>query len=292
MKKLVAFFLILCLMLSCSAAFADHVQARLNQRIATRTGPGTNYTEPGSFLKAGDYVTVVSKKWDKTNEIWWVQVDFTSGGRRYRAYTGSWRMNVDISRVPEEMALRDCEVQYNTAAYAGPGSHYASMGTVYAGTQATLYQVSNGYAQIEFYDFSARLTKRVWLDIGNTTARKDYSNTETFPRYGSANYAGWYTTLQEVYNRNRTGSTGGNTGGNTGGSGVTGSGWQVWITSTSGNARSGPGAEYSQVAYVNNGEVYTVYGTSQASNGVTWFKIIVNGRYCWISSGLTNTGKY
>ena len=38
MKKLVAFFLILCLMLSCSAAFADHVQARLNQRIATRTG--------------------------------------------------------------------------------------------------------------------------------------------------------------------------------------------------------------------------------------------------------------
>ena len=59
-----------------------------------------------------------------------------------------------------------------------------------------------------------------------------------------------------------------------------------------GNARSGPGAEYSQVAYVNYGEVYDVYETRRASNGVTWFKIIVNGRYCWISSGLTNTGKY
>ena len=287
MKKLVAFFLILCLMLSCSAAFADHVQARLNQRIATRTGPGTNYTEPGSFLKSGDYVTVVSKKWDKTNEIWWVQVDFTSGGRRYRAYTGSWRMSVNLTNVPEELILRDCEVQYNTAAYAGPGSNYASMGTVSAGTQATLYQVSNGYAQIEFYDFSARLTKRVWLDIGNTTARKDYSNTETFPQYGSADYAGWHTSLQEVYNRN-----GSSTSGGTGGGGNGGGSWQVWITSTSGNARSGPGANYSHVAYVNNGEVYTVYDTAVASNGVTWFKIKVYGQYCWISSGLTNTGKY
>ncbi len=66
----------------------------------------------------------------------------------------------------------------------------------------------------------------------------------------------------------------------------------VYITTSSGNARSGPGAEYSQVAYVNYGEVYDVYETRRASNGVTWFKIIVNGRYCWISSGLTNTGKY
>ncbi|MBE5810486.1 MAG: hypothetical protein E7318_06060 [Clostridiales bacterium] len=288
MKKLTAMLLVLCLLLPCSLAFADHVQARLNQRIATRTGPGTGYTEPGTFLSAGSYVTVISKKWDRTNEIWWVQVDFTSGSRRYRVYTGSWRMNVDLSRVPEELILRDCEVQYNTPAYAGPGSNYASMGTVYAGTRATLYQVHNGYAQIEFRDSGSGLMKRVWLDIGNTTARKDYGNTETFPQYGSANYAGWYTTLQEVYDRNRSGSTGG---GGTGG-GNHGGGWQVRITSTSGNARSGPGANYSHVAYVNNGEIYTVYDTAVASNGVTWFKIMVYGQYCWISSGLTNTGKY
>ena len=69
MKKLTAMLLVLCLMLPCSAAFADHVQARLNQKIATRTGPGTGYTEPGSFLGSGSYVTVISKKWDRTNEI-------------------------------------------------------------------------------------------------------------------------------------------------------------------------------------------------------------------------------
>ena len=69
-------------------------------------------------------------------------------------------------------------------------------------------------------------------------------------------------------------------------------GMKVRITTSSGNARSGPGAEYSQVGYVSYGEVYKVYETRRATNGVTWFKIWVNGRYGWISSGLTDTGKY
>lgn len=301
MKKLTAILLVLCMVLPCSFAYADYVQARLNQRISTRSGPGTDYTEPGSFLGSGDYVTVISKKWDWMNEIWWVQVEFSAGGKRYRAYTGSWRMNVDISRVPEEMALRTCEVQYNTRAYAGPGTQYASMGTVYSGTIGTLYEVENGYAQIEIWDQYTELMMRVWVDISNTTARKDYGDVDTFPQYGSPCYEGWYTSLAEVYARN--GYDGYNGNGNQNNSyyddghnvdnyGDNPVGQIISITTSSGNARSGPGAEYSSLAYVHYGETYVVYDTDVASNGVTWFKIYIDGRYCWISSGLTNVGKY
>lgn len=301
MKRLTALLLALCLTLSMSGvAFADYVQARLNQRISTRSGPGTDYTEPGTFLSAGDYVTVHSKKWDWMNEIWWVQVEFTSGGKRYRAYTGSWRMDVDLSRVPEELSLRTCEVQYDTRAYAGPGSQYASMGTVRSGMVGTLYEVENGYAQIEIWDQYTELMMRVWVDISDTTARKDYHDVDTFPQYGSPCYEGWYTSLDEIYERNGYNSYydndyydddyyyddddyyyGSDPVGQT-----------IRITVSSGNARSGPGAEYSQVAYVEYGDYYVVYDTDVASNGVTWFQIYVDGCYAWISSGLTNVGKY
>ena len=122
MKKLTALVLALCLILTTgSVAFADYVDGWLNQRIATRTGPSTRYYEPGSFLRAGDRVTVHSKVWDDRNEIWWVQVEFRSGNERYRAYTGSWRMDVDLSSVPEEKALRTCEVWEDADVFAGPG---------------------------------------------------------------------------------------------------------------------------------------------------------------------------
>ena len=294
MKKLTALVLALCLMLTMgSVAYADYVQARLNQRISTRSGPGTQYTEPGTFLGSGDYVTVHSKKWDDGNRIWWVQVEFSSGGKRYRAYTGSWRMNVDINRVPEEMLLRTCEVQYDTRAYAGPGSQYASMGMVYAGTSASLYEAENGYGMIEFYR-SGKM-QRVWVDLGDTTARKDYSNVDTFPPYGSPCYEGWYTSMDEIYDRN--GYSGSydddyDDGYNVDTYGDYPIGQTIRITVSSGNARSGPGAEYSHVGYVDYGDYYVIYDTAVASNGVTWFKIYVDGRYGWISSGLTNVGKY
>ena len=43
------------------------VTGTLNQRLSTRTGPSTKYDEPGSFLRAGDRVTVLSKAWDDDN---------------------------------------------------------------------------------------------------------------------------------------------------------------------------------------------------------------------------------
>ena len=53
-----------------------YVNATLNSRLATRTGPSTTYDEPGSFFSAGHNVTVLSRAYDTRNNIWWVQVEF------------------------------------------------------------------------------------------------------------------------------------------------------------------------------------------------------------------------
>ena len=92
--------------------YAD-VTGTLNQRLSTRTGPSTKYDEPGTFLRAGDRVTVLSKAWDDVNEIWWLQVEFRSGGEKYRAYTGLKRFSdVNINSIPEEYPLGSCTIGY------------------------------------------------------------------------------------------------------------------------------------------------------------------------------------
>ena len=155
--KLTALLLALCLILGCTSAMADTAQARLNQKIATRTGPGTNYTEPGTFLSQGNYVTVHTRVWDSRNEIWWVQVDFTSGGYRYRAYTGSWRMSVDLSRVPQERSLGTVRVTANTCVYAGPGWDYKMWdNTVKSGTTEAIKADTEALQQ-SFYKISEKL---------------------------------------------------------------------------------------------------------------------------------------
>lgn len=307
MKKLTALVLALCLIMTTgSVALADYVDGWLNQRIATRTGPSTRYYEPGSFLRSGDRVIVHSKVWDDRNEIWWVQVEFSSGNERYRAYTGAWRMDVDLYDVPEEKALRTCEVWEDADVFAGPGWEYVMWNdTVYAGTTGTLYEAENGYGLIECWNASKGQTWRVWIDLDKTDCRRDYGNVDTFPEYGSPCYEGWYTSMDEINERNG-GSYYDNsynddyyydddydyddgyyTGGDSDIIGQT-----IRITVGSGNARGGPGSEYGKIATVEYGDYYVVYDTDVASNGVTWFMIYANGHYCWISSGLTNIGKY
>ena len=75
-----------------------YITGTLNAKLATRTGPGTQYDEPGTFLSAGSQVTVLSKAYDTRNEIWWIQVEFSVSGSRYRAYTGLKRFtNLNVS---------------------------------------------------------------------------------------------------------------------------------------------------------------------------------------------------
>ena len=156
---------------SASGRYA-YVPATLNRKLATRTGPGTQYDEPGSFLSAGHRVTVLSKGWDERNEIWWVQVAFSERGTKYRAYTGLKRFSdLDISQVPEDIVLGECDIpQAVRDCYYGPGQGFGRVGrSVPAGVHCLIYGFENDpstdtdYIQIEFYDAQADRLRRAWI---------------------------------------------------------------------------------------------------------------------------------
>lgn len=171
-RLLSAFFsLLLCFSLFLTLD-AGAVSAGLTMRLATRTGPGTQYDESGSYFQndwASTQVEVISAAWDKYNDIWWVQVDFIANNTRYRTYTGLKRVNVDIGTLYAEEALGMATMTAAAQAYRGPGQDYAqSKLNVPNGTAVTVYDAENGFVQVEFYDdrtaTSDRSLRRAWVN--------------------------------------------------------------------------------------------------------------------------------
>ncbi len=145
------------------------VTAVSNQRIATRTGPGTQYDEPGSFYKAGTSVKVVSKAYDADNGIWWVQVELTYQGTPMWVYTGLKRIdNLNLDSIPEEYVIGRCRTSMRLTGKYGPGPRFATIkAAVPAGVECDIYGYayveSGDYIQIEFYDKSAGCYRRAWV---------------------------------------------------------------------------------------------------------------------------------
>lgn len=138
--------------------------ATLTMRMATRTGPCTNYTEPGTFLQEGAMVEVITKVYDEYNEIWWVQTEFSAYGDLMRAYTGMKRVQGDFRYVPEEEFLGTVRVPQSVSAWYGPGYEYKQFTkNVPAGTYCSVYNRENGWVQVEYYDSSRSLYRRVWV---------------------------------------------------------------------------------------------------------------------------------
>lgn len=141
------------------------ITVRLKDRLSTRSGPGTNYTELGTYLSAGSQVRALSAAYDEANGIWWVQVEFTYGGEKRRAYTGLSRLSMQVSQVPVEFPVRrDALLARAVYAYYGPGYAYTLYaGRLPAGIMGDVWQVENGYALLDYYDEGARQQRRVWV---------------------------------------------------------------------------------------------------------------------------------
>jgi len=143
------------------------INTTLTMRLATRSGPSTKYTGLGSYFQAGSPVRVLTKAFDYSNGIWWVQVEFTYQGTLRRAYTGLKRVNVDIDRVPEETQLGSATVTKAATAYYGPGTAYTRYkNAVPAWTTGTVWNRENGYVQFEYVNSSGTKV-RVWLSAGD-----------------------------------------------------------------------------------------------------------------------------
>lgn len=283
-KKLTAVLFTLFLLCTCTA-LAD-TYARLNQSIATRMGPGTEYVEAGTYLREGDYVTVLTKAWDATNGIWWVQVEFEYDGNLYRLYTGAQRMNVNLTNVPEETPQGIVYVTRDADAWTCPD--YARCwlwnDTVYRGTSAVLMEVENGYGLVECWNDYKNQPWRVWLDLDDLSCRSDYTDSDN--TYVTGSNTGITIDNGSSYDTYTGASQ--TTGGNSGGTYSWLVGQTCRVTATSANARMGAGTQYAIVEYVFWGERYEILDTATASNGKIWYQIKKDGVICWIASGVTD----
>ena len=82
------------------SARAEGVWGLATQKLATRDGPGTTYNEKGTYNVAGQYIRVLSRAWDKRNNIWWVKCEIPYRNEIRVLWTGYKRF--DSSTLPLE----------------------------------------------------------------------------------------------------------------------------------------------------------------------------------------------
>ena len=126
------------------------VTVTTNKKLATRTGPGTQYDGAGSFGSAGMSVTVYSIWYDAGNVAW---AEVLIGNRR--VYTGVSRLNNDKNRLN---SVPVCYSQYRSArvtsgstVFYGPGYSYALQDlSVTSGNYVSIVSTENDWAQVEW----------------------------------------------------------------------------------------------------------------------------------------------
>ena len=138
----------------------------LLSKLATRSGPGTQYAEPGTFFGntwKNETVKVLKKSYD--GSVWWVQVDFRNGNKSsYRVWTGVKRVDVDLNKVREELPMGSCDVTPTSDTWFGPGGNYARANKSIPDTAyGVVYQMENGYADVEYLCYDSGAQGRLWV---------------------------------------------------------------------------------------------------------------------------------
>lgn len=280
MKKMTVLLLALCLFCCCTAAMASTDGYVTDSRIATRSGPATKYTEPGSFLSYGSWVKAHTKVWDSSNQMYWVQVEFTSGRETYRAYTGDWRLNIDLSSIPDEIVVDNTWLNYNTRGYAGPGNTYHYYGDIllYGDSNCRIIEVENDFALIDTSGSSKGWT-RVWVPLEAVFGGYAYYGQDTHPEYGYDDDMGATLIPDDDGPTLLPGGSNGSWYPEPVGQYCT-----VWVES--GNARTGAGTQYAHAAYVKKGDVLLIHDRKMGGTGKDWYQVRIGGKLCWLSSGL------
>jgi hypothetical protein len=136
--------------------------ASLNQRMATRSGPNTKYTEPGTYQPSTDIRVFYQTS---GNGVMWGMVEFYYGGKWYRAYTGMKR--IDAGYVPDDNEAYIYKTMRSTQTPRyGPGEEYALHKNPFpAGASVKVYFQENGYAMADYEGGS--LVVRGWVPLSS-----------------------------------------------------------------------------------------------------------------------------
>ena len=123
--------------------------AALNQRMATRSGPNTKYSEEMGTFPQDTAISVLEKVIG--NEVPWGLVECSSNGRLYRVYTGMKRINTNATIPWGNDAPIEAYALYKTPAYYGPGKEYATRkAQVPANKPLLVYDYENGFLMCDY----------------------------------------------------------------------------------------------------------------------------------------------
>lgn len=152
MKERIAALLMLLCMLLPELALAG-TKGYLNQKMATRSGPGTKYTEELGTRPIDTDITVIAQA--ETNGTVWYQVEFTMNQKLYRCYTGKKRVNASGNIPWESPDYTEDTLTAGADAYYGPGTNYAKRKqSVYKGTTVRVFGVEGDWALCEYKEGS------------------------------------------------------------------------------------------------------------------------------------------
>ncbi len=145
---------------------AEYVTATLNQQASTRSGPGTDYDETGTYCEAGDDVKIYGKAWDDRNDIWWYLIEFDTSEGLMRAYTGAKRFDISSDAVAQQSDQgEECTITASGSGYFGPSTDYKEYTdfSLAEGDSVTVCAYEGDWAQIEYYDYDEDLKRRCWI---------------------------------------------------------------------------------------------------------------------------------
>lgn len=139
-------------------------EAKVVDKLYTRTGPSTRYEEGGSANMVGQTVKVYGWQPDENN-VRWIIVDIRRGGLLRRVYTKS--MYLDMGSIANRVYSTyesdkyyniPCTVNQNIRPKYGPGYEYETHErTLRTGTAGTYLYDENGYALVDYGSI------RVWV---------------------------------------------------------------------------------------------------------------------------------
>ena len=148
----------------------DMTKVHLLMKLATRSGPGRQYDEPGTFFGKNWKTTTVralGKSWD--GNTWWVLVDFSNSGKAsYRVWTGLKRLDLNIDQLKEINPIGQGTVNATSRTYRGPGENYVKAKVNISGWKDVVaYGRENGFVEVEFIQGSRWY--RVWVPEAETS---------------------------------------------------------------------------------------------------------------------------
>lgn len=148
MKRLMSLLLLLMISALSVNALAG-VPASLNQRMATRSGPGTKYTEELGVIPKSTSISVINCV--TTNGTPWCLVEFRHNGKLYRCYTGLKRIDTSYDLPKGATKYEKDKVTKATKAYYGPGTNYADRkGSFSKGEEVRVFEVEGDWALVEY----------------------------------------------------------------------------------------------------------------------------------------------